>query len=63
MVVVEPIITRQTADANVLDLGFFNAIQALQHQKVMNSIDELIAAVQAAIKELNRTKLNKVFLT
>lgn len=50
-------------DTNVLDLGFFNAIQALQHQKVMNNIDELIAAVQAAFQELDKNKLSKVFLT
>ncbi|TDH66899.1 hypothetical protein CCR75_008309 [Bremia lactucae] len=50
-------------DTNELNLGFFNATQALQHQKVMKSIDELIAAIQAAFKELDRNKLDKVFLT
>lgn len=36
-----------------LDLGFFNAIQAIQHQKDPSSIDELIAAV---IEYFNKTK-------
>ncbi|TDH65156.1 hypothetical protein CCR75_000250 [Bremia lactucae] len=50
-------------DTNVLVLVFSNVIQALQHQKVMNSINELIAAIQAAFKMLDMNKLNKVFLT
>ncbi|TDH65221.1 hypothetical protein CCR75_004019 [Bremia lactucae] len=50
-------------DTNVFDLGFFNAIFSLQHQKVMDSIDKLIAAVQAVFIELDRNTLSKVFLT
>ena len=30
-------------DFNVLDLGFFNAIQSLQHQNHPKSIDDLVA--------------------
>ncbi|KAF0702042.1 hypothetical protein AaE_016165 [Aphanomyces astaci] len=33
-------------DFNVLDLGFFNAIQSLQHQTAVRTIYELIASVQ-----------------
>src|SRR5690242_15896074 len=48
---------------NVLDLGFFNAIQALQHQNAPKTVDELIAAVNNAFAELDLKKLNYVFLT
>ena len=34
-------------DMNVLDLGYFKAIQSLQHQEAPNSIDELISDVQS----------------
>ena len=50
-------------DTNVLDLGFFNAIQSLQHQHGANSIDQLIAAVQTAFDALDRSALTKAFLT
>jgi hypothetical protein len=33
-------------DLNVLDLGFFSAIQSLQEQEVTNSVDALTEAVQ-----------------
>jgi hypothetical protein len=32
-------------DLNVLDLGFFNSIQSLQHQYSPRTIDEMIDAV------------------
>ena len=35
-------------DHNVLDLGFFNAIQTLQHQASPQSVDKLIQAVISA---------------
>lgn len=50
-------------DLNVLDLGFFNSIQALQHQMVTRNIDELISAVEAAFQQLDRDTLDSVFLT
>ncbi|XP_023757888.1 uncharacterized protein LOC111906365 [Lactuca sativa] len=36
-------------DLNVLDLGFFRAIQSLQEQEVLRTIDELVDAVQTCI--------------
>ena len=33
-------------DLNVLDLGFFNSIQNLQHEQLTSIIDELISAVE-----------------
>jgi hypothetical protein len=50
-------------DFNVLDLGFFAAIQSLQYRKEINSIDELIQAVYTAFNELSRASLNNIFLT
>lgn len=50
-------------DLNVLDLGFFNSIQSLQHQESPKTIDELIECVQNAFNALSRDKLDNVFLT
>ena len=50
-------------DMNILDLGFFNAIQALQMTENTATVDELIAAVQHAFDELDVTTLNNSFLT
>lgn len=50
-------------DFNVLDLGFFRAIQSLQHQQEQNGIDGLIAATTKSFTELESFKLNNVFLS
>ena len=50
-------------DLNVLDLGFFNSIQSLQHEASPNTIDELIDCVQQAFNKLEVTTLNNVFTT
>lgn len=50
-------------DMNVLDLGFFNAIQSLQHQSAPKNVDELIVIVEKAFHDLDVSKLNYVFLT
>ncbi len=50
-------------DLNVLDLGFFNSIQSLQHKKVPKTIDDLVAAVEESFDELNSYTLNDVFLS
>ena len=50
-------------DFNVLDLGFFNSIQSLQHQETPNSIDELINCVIQAYNKFGHDKLEKVFLS
>lgn len=50
-------------DFNVLDLGFFNSIQSLQHQSTPKTIDELIDCVITAFNSLNLEKLDNVFLT
>ena len=50
-------------DMNVLDLGFFNAIQSVQHQHSPKTIDKLISCVSNAFDELHSDKLGNVFLT
>lgn len=50
-------------DFNVLDLGFFNSIQSLQHQKSPKTIDELIDCVTESFNELMPNTLNSVYLT
>ncbi|KAF0711552.1 hypothetical protein AaE_012209 [Aphanomyces astaci] len=50
-------------DINVLDLGFFTSIQALQHRTAVTSIDKLVAAVQEALVELDWRVLDKTFVT
>ena len=51
-------------DLNVLDLGWFRAIQSLQHQiGGQNTIDDLIHATQKAFDDMEIQKLNNVFLT
>ncbi|KAF0709304.1 Aste57867_5993 [Aphanomyces stellatus] len=50
-------------DYNVLDLGFFNSIQSLQHQKSNINIDELISAVETSFYELPVETLSKTFIT
>lgn len=50
-------------DMNVLDLGFFRAIQSLQHQQHMSGIDDLIAATKKAYQDLPVEKLTNIFLT
>ncbi|KAL4590609.1 hypothetical protein LXL04_003546 [Taraxacum kok-saghyz] len=50
-------------DLNVLDLGFFRAIQSLQEQEVLGTIDELVNAVQTSFERMQSQQLNNVFLT
>ncbi|XP_042027075.1 uncharacterized protein LOC121774233 [Salvia splendens] len=50
-------------DTNVLDLGFFRAIQSLQDDKLATNIDELLANVCSSFEELTPQTLNMVFLT
>ncbi|KAF0685303.1 Aste57867_22778 [Aphanomyces stellatus] len=52
-----------STDFNVLDLGFFNAIQSLQQKKQSKSIDELISIVEEAYYELPSETLGKTFVT
>ncbi|KAH9134654.1 hypothetical protein AeRB84_019622 [Aphanomyces euteiches] len=50
-------------DFNVLDLGFFNAIQSLQYQSTPSNIDELIDAVVYSFGALPSDTLGKTFVT
>ncbi|XP_071699553.1 uncharacterized protein [Rutidosis leptorrhynchoides] len=50
-------------DLNVLDLEFFRAIQSLQEQEALGSIDELVSVVQTSFDRMRSRELNNVFLT
>jgi hypothetical protein len=50
-------------DLNVLDLGFFNAIQSLQQKEVSKSVDELIEVVQNSYDNFSSKQSDKNFLT
>ena len=50
-------------DFNVLDLGFFNAIQSLQQEQKMSNIDDLIKCTEDAYNNIPTTKVENVFLT
>ncbi|KAF0717211.1 Aste57867_2438 [Aphanomyces stellatus] len=50
-------------DLNVLDLGFFRAIQSLQERTRCRTIDELIAATLSAWVSVDASTLNANFLT
>ena len=50
-------------DFNVLDLGFFNAIQSLQHQNYPKTIDDLIACTEKAFADMEVHKLDDIFLS
>ncbi|KAF0707394.1 hypothetical protein AaE_013625, partial [Aphanomyces astaci] len=50
-------------DFNVLDLGYFNSIQSLQHQKHSRTIDELIENTESSYDELPMETLSKTFIT
>lgn len=50
-------------DTNVLDLGYFNAIQSLQHEASPTTVDELITAVNESFAKLSKETLDSVFLT
>ncbi|XP_026386574.1 uncharacterized protein LOC113281887 [Papaver somniferum] len=53
----------QSPDMNVLDLGFFRAIQSLQHREAPTTVGELLSAVDKAFNELSAQALNDVFLS
>ena len=50
-------------DMNVLDLGYFRSIQALQHQHPSNWTEELIATVKRSLEELDGINLEDTFLS
>lgn len=50
-------------DLNILDLGFFSAIQSLQQKVRANSVDELIEAVKKSFDEYPTKKVEYVWLT
>ncbi|KAL7116842.1 hypothetical protein ACP275_03G031400 [Erythranthe tilingii] len=54
---------QNSPDLNILDLGFFCAIQSLQTKEPVKTVDELIAAVVKSFEDFPSTKSNRIFLT
>ena len=50
-------------DLNVLDLGFFSAIQSLQYKESPKTVDELVNAVVKSSEAFPAKKSNRIFLT
>jgi hypothetical protein len=50
-------------DLNVFDLGFFNAIQSLQQQETMNSVHELIDAMERSFDDFSYEEFDRFFST
>lgn len=50
-------------DTNINDLGWFRALQTLQHEHNPHNFEDLVKAVEASFERLESYKLNKVFLT
>ncbi|XP_057443966.1 uncharacterized protein LOC130736137 [Lotus japonicus] len=50
-------------DLNVLDLGFFIAIQSLQHKEAPKNIDQLVSAVLKSFEDFSIIKSNFIFVT
>nr|XP_017221385.1 PREDICTED: uncharacterized protein LOC108198123 [Daucus carota subsp. sativus] len=50
-------------DLNILDLGFFNAIQSLRYKESPKTIDELIDAVERSYQAYPPRILNRIFCT
>ncbi|KAG4231800.1 hypothetical protein PC116_g19947 [Phytophthora cactorum] len=53
----------RSPDMNVLDLGFFNSLQSLQHKTPTFDTDGMIAAVEASFAKVGSRTLDKCFLT
>ncbi|GAA0146745.1 hypothetical protein LIER_36373 [Lithospermum erythrorhizon] len=50
-------------DLNILDLGFFSAIQSLQYKESPKTIEELVQAVVKSFNDYPSQKVNHVWLT
>mmetsp|Transcript_46663 Transcript_46663/g.113697 ORF Transcript_46663/g.113697 Transcript_46663/m.113697 type:complete len:172 (-) Transcript_46663:155-670(-) len=53
----------RSPDTNVLDLGYFRAIEALQQKQRQRTIQELVDRVKESFASLHRETLEKVFLS
>ncbi|XP_013614504.1 PREDICTED: uncharacterized protein LOC106324511 [Brassica oleracea var. oleracea] len=50
-------------DLNILDLGFFAAIQSLQYQTCPKTVEDLVHAVEESFNEYPTERINYIFLT
>ena len=50
-------------DLNILDLGYFSAIQSLQHETCPRTVADLVHVVEESFEEYPAEKVNYIFLT
>lgn len=50
-------------DLNVLDLGFFAAIQALFHRGTPNNVEQIVDRINKAFQEYPADRSNRIFIT
>ncbi|XP_050217771.1 uncharacterized protein LOC126668626 [Mercurialis annua] len=50
-------------DLNILNLGFFSAIQSQQHREAPKTVDELISAVEQSYESFDVKKSNRIFVS
>jgi hypothetical protein len=48
-------------DLNILDLGYFRAIESLQYKEAPSSVDDLVKAVEKSFKSFSTVKSNHIF--
>ena len=48
-------------DLNILDLGFFRALQSLRYKVTVKSVDDLITAVEETFNNYPLKQLNHIF--
>lgn len=53
----------KSPDLNVLDLGFFAAIQALFHRGTPNNVEQIVERINKAFREYPADRSNRIFLT
>ncbi|GMF44142.1 unnamed protein product [Phytophthora fragariaefolia] len=53
----------RSPDLNVLDLGIFNALQAIQYRKDTKNLDTMIDAVNDAFDKISPSIIDKSFVT
>ena len=53
----------QSPYLNLLDIGYFNSIQGLQHKKDCEDVRDLVKTVIESFEQLEVSKLSNVWLT
>ena len=55
--------THNSTYFNILDLGLFKSTQSFKHEKLTNTIDELVEVTEEDFHNQDASKLNNVFIS